>query len=281
MEFIGNYLKNVRIKKNLKIELISKELNINFDILLNIESDCFPEHLNRTYLIGYIRTYSKFLNLDEDLIVKNFKIQTSYNNLNFKKEISKPIQIKNIISFSKGLSFVSFFIIILSFYFLFFEPNAFEKDYAMTPDVPENLKYNLEKAEMELALDSDLYKLSKFKSNKSKIINMIKIQNDNLINSSSAIASLPKENIKNIRKDITLKFLNATWIQLRNKDDQIILSKLMNKNDEFSYDISENLSLTSGNAGNIIVLLSGQVVGKIGKLGEVIDSLIIDKNFNQ
>jgi len=281
MEFIGNYLKNVRIKKNLKIELISKELNINFDILLNIESDCFPEHLNRTYLIGYIRTYSKFLNLDGDLIVKNFKTQTSYNNLNFKKEISKPIKIKNIISFSKGLSFASFFIIILSFYFLFFEPNTFEKEYAMTPEVPENLKYNLEKTEMELVLDADLSKLLKFKSDKSKIINIIKVQNKDLINSSAAIASLPNENIQNIAKDITLRFLNSTWIQLRNIDDQIILSKLMNKEDEFSYDISENLSLTSGNAGNIVVLLNGKTVGKVGKLGEVIDSLIIDKNFNQ
>ena len=55
----------------------------------------------------------------------------------------------------------------------------------------------------------------------------------------------------------------------------------MNKEDEFSYDISENLSLTSGNAGNIVVLLNGKTVGKVGKLGEVIDSLIIDKNFNQ
>ena len=40
-----------------------------------------------------------------------------------------------------------------------------------------------------------------------------------------------------------------------------------------------NITLTAGNAGNIIVLLDGVVVGKAGKLGEVVDSLIIENNF--
>ena len=42
-----------------------------------------------------------------------------------------------------------------------------------------------------------------------------------------------------------------------------------------------NFNLTAGNAGNIIVSIDGVVKGKVGKLGEVVESLIIDSNFNK
>ena len=55
---------------------------------------------------------------------------------------------------------------------------------------------------------------------------------------------------------IILKFLNPTWIQLRDKSDQIVFSRLMNKNDEYIYNTFDNYTLTAGNAGNIIILLN-------------------------
>ena len=55
----------------------------------------------------------------------------------------------------------------------------------------------------------------------------------------------------------------------------------MTQNDEYTYDINLNYSLTAGNAGNIIVSIDGVVKGKVGKLGEVVESLIIDSNFNK
>ena len=79
---------------------------------------------------------------------------------------------------------------------------------------------------------------------------------------------------------IRLKFLKPTWIQLRNEQDQIILSKLMNENDEYSYSIADNYRLTAGNAGNILVLINDKTRGKAGKKGEVIESLIIHSDFD-
>ena len=39
-------------------------------------------------------------------------------------------------------------------------------------------------------------------------------------------------------------------------------------------------TITAGNAGNILVLIDNNVRGKIGKQGEVVDSLYIDNKFN-
>ena len=50
----------------------------------------------------------------------------------------------------------------------------------------------------------------------------------------------------------------------------------MKINDVYSYSIKDNFILTTvGNAGNIIVTIGGEVMGKLGKKGEVLDSIII------
>ena len=73
-------------------------------------------------------------------------------------------------------------------------------------------------------------------------------------NSSSAIASIQVNEFKK-PSIVTLKFLDDTWVQLRDKNDEIILSQLMNEGDEYSYSIFDNYSITSGNAGHILVII--------------------------
>jgi len=74
--------------------------------------------------------------------------------------------------------------------------------------------------------------------------------------------------------------LNATWIHLRNKENKIVFSRLMSDDEEYSYSVADNFTLTTGNAGNILVLINGNIRGKLGKKGEVIDSFIISSDFN-
>ena len=131
------------------------------------------------------------------------------------------------------------------------------------PDLPESLIPVIEKQDM------NSFKLSEENLNQEIFIN------DNISNSSSAVAS---QNINTEDITITLKLLNPTWIQIRDDLDKIIFSKLMEKNEEFSYSNSLNYSITAGNAGNILILINGEVYGKAGKYGEVIDTLVIQKD---
>lgn len=280
MDLIGEILKSERIKKNLNLVKISQDLNISQAILEKIEDNEFPKYINTVFLIGHIKSYAKVLELDQTIIVEQFKIQTSYQNLNLTKEISKPIQAKSFISIPKTLSFASVVFLFSGFYFLFIQSNNIESNYAMTPNVPENLIYELEEIEMNLAL----------MNKKDKILEKIIQSNDNnivleelnkLSGHVSVVASAPKEeDVDILKQNITLQFINPTWIQIKNQDDKIIMSKLMDKGDEYTYNTSKKLYLTAGNAGNIIVSLDGIVKGKAGKFGEVVESLIIDSNFN-
>ena len=282
MEFIGEHLKNIRIKKNLKLSYISKELNISNDILNLIEEDSFPDYINSVYLIGHIRSYARFLDLNEKEIIENFKIQTSYNKNDNIKEVAKPIKSDFFISIPKSLALGSIVVVASSFYFIFFNQSNFNKDFAITPDVPENLIANIELEEMNIILLQNEKNIQTNDNNKKEgLLKVTPTQEIEKISSSSAIASTPDMNSNFIERIITLKFIDSTWVQLRDKQNNIIFSKLMNQNEEYSYSLSKNLNITAGNAGNIIVYIDGVVRGKVGKLGEVVESIIIDSNFNK
>ena len=273
MESVGTYLKQERLRNNINLETISLELKISHSILKDIEDDKLPNYMDKVFIIGHIRSYAMYLNLDCKEVIENFKLQLSFDNNKDKDEIKKLIKIFNIFSLYKPVSFVSIILITCSFYVLFIYPNNLEPKYAITPDIPENLQSAVEEFEMNIILSK--------KNDKDENRNIQLIKDNNQISSSSAIASLPKNNSSKIIKDkITLKFLDSTWIQIRNLNDQIIFSKLMYKNEEYIYSIKDNYNLTSGNAGNIMVLIDDKVLGKAGKSGEVVESLIIDNKFN-
>ena len=103
------------------------------------------------------------------------------------------------------------------------------------------------------------------------------INKSDLINNYSALASTEFD--EDVTTVATLKILNPTWLQLRDKTDNIVLSKLMEKDEEFSYDLKLNYNITAGNAGNILVLIDDEVRGKIGKYGDILDSFVLYKDF--
>ena len=65
---------------------------------------------------------------------------------------------------------------------------------------------------------------------------------ENIVSSSAIASSNINENTLS-PKIVTLKFINPTWIQLRDADDRIVISQLMTENDEYSYDIKLNYNL--------------------------------------
>ena len=283
MQFVGKYLKKSREEKHINIDLVSKNLHISIDLIKKIESDDFLNYMDISYLTGHVRAYAKYLDLDANEIIKHFKIQTSFSNNKSFEELPKPLEKNNFFNFSIIFSFSSVIFISFFVYFLFLKPNDLQPSFTITPDLPENLQFEIEESEMQTVLDKRKKIDSLTKNNEfiiSDLENKIK-DSESFLNESSVIASLQStEDLNNFVGQITLKFLSSTWIQLRNNQDQIIFSKLMNKEDEYLYLISDNYSLTTGNAGNIIVLINGQTRGRVGKKGEVIDSLIIHSEFN-
>ena len=67
------------------------------DLLIRIENNDFPNHLDLVYLIGHIRAYAKLLGLNENEVVKQFKDQNLIDKKDLIDELSKPLDKSNLI----------------------------------------------------------------------------------------------------------------------------------------------------------------------------------------
>ena len=259
MKTVGQILSIARNSKNISISDISNELKISKNIITDLENDNVENNSDIIFNIGHLRSYSNFLELDSDTIIKKFKDQVSFNINEDKKNIT-PIVDNNFFKLEKFFAGSIILIIFTSFYFLFIYQNDNQVNFALAPDIPESMEPILEKANTfdNLSQSNDVNKID-------------------LINNSSARASIEFD--KDVSTVATLKMLNPTWLQLRDEANNIVLSKLMDKNEEFSYELKLNYNITAGNAGNILVLIDNEVRGKIGKYGDIIDSFVLYKDF--
>ena len=269
MEFVGDILKKTRESRKISLSNISKELKISEKILTNLENNNLQKDIDRVFIIGHLRSYCSFLNLNHDEMIELYKLQ-HYPSEKKNIEIEKPKFEYKFLYSNKLISISLMLMIFGSFYFLFIEVEKPSREYAIIPDLPENYIAVVEEAN-----------LNELVNNKNNLLNPEKnfAEIESSSNSSSAVASITDNEIQK-SSIVTLKFLDDTWVQLRDDNDEIILSQLMNEGDEYSYSIFNNYSITSGNAGHILVMINQKVKGKIGKKGQVVDSLVINQNFN-
>ena len=260
METVGQILSNRRKAKNLSVVDIAIELKISKSVINDLENDKIKNNSNIIFNIGHLRSYLNFLELDTDTIIKKFKDQVLFNSNEEKKNIT-PIVENNFFKIEKFFAASIILIIFTSFYFLFIDENDNDINFALVPDIPESLEPIVEKAN---TFNNKLSKSSE-------------VNNSHLLNNSSAIASTEFD--EDVTTVATLKMLNPTWLQLRDESNNIVLSKLMDKDEQFSYELNLNYNITAGNAGNILVLIDGEVRGKIGKFGDILDSFILYKDF--
>ena len=260
METVGQILTSGRNSKNLSIIDVSTELNISKTIIIDLENDNIKNSSDIIFNIGHLRSYLNFLELDTDTIIEKFKNELSFNLKEEKKHIT-PIVENNFFKIEKFFAASIIFILFTSFYFLFINQNDDEINFALVPDIPESLEPIVEKAN---TYNNDFSQSAE-------------VNQSNLTNNSSAIASVEFD--ENLATVATLKMLNPTWLQLRDELNNIVLSKLMDKDEEFSYELNLKYYITAGNAGNILVLIDGDVRGKIGKYGDIIDSFVLYKDF--
>jgi cytoskeletal protein RodZ len=76
----GQKLKQVRLEKNLSLEVVAQKINIKENYLLALEEDRFDQLPTGLYGRNFIREYAKFLNLNSNEIVAAWQEQTKTEN---------------------------------------------------------------------------------------------------------------------------------------------------------------------------------------------------------
>jgi len=93
MKDIGSFLRERREAKGISLIEVEKDLKIRKKYLQALEEGKVNVIPGKTYIVGYLRNYSKYLDIDEENV--NQIIQT-YNNLEKQKSVIKETKKENI-----------------------------------------------------------------------------------------------------------------------------------------------------------------------------------------
>lgn len=79
-EGFGYILKKTREQNGLSLKQVAVAIKINAAVIENIEKENFDQLPKPVFTRGFVRTYCKYLDLDEEEILKKFDDQTNFTN---------------------------------------------------------------------------------------------------------------------------------------------------------------------------------------------------------
>ena len=242
-----NNLKSSRESKNITIEEAAKTLRVSVVILKNLENGELDKLTNDVFTIGHIRTYLKWLGINPSLIIGDFKnVQnTELKSKNLK--INVPYGFKLSKFTASLISLILFILIILIYKNL---NKAEQLPYVSTSNIQDSLKED---------------KITNLKvKNAPEINNTSKEDLDEESNSKSMPENVALEN-----NYIHIKAIEDTWIEIQRNNSEVLITKIIKKDEKIKIPYEKDLILVTGNAGSIIIHINGKTINNIGMPGEV------------
>ena len=236
-------IKISRESKNITIEQASKILHIDISILKVIESGEFNKLLNDVFIKGHIRTYLKWLGINPSLIIDSYK-NIEKNKLVIKKpKINVPYKLKLSKFYISLISLILFTIIILMY-------NNINKVEPLT-------HVNVSKVQESLKED----KITNLEIK--KLLEVKNISEEEIKRKGNPENKIEENNY------IYIRAIEDTWIEIQRNNLEVLVTKVIKKNEELKILYEKDLILVTSNAGSIIIHINGKTINNIGMPGEV------------
>jgi len=75
---------------------------------------------------------------------------------------------------------------------------------------------------------------------------------------------------------VVIRANRDSWIEIRDKDDNVVLKKVLRQGESFNVPDQKGLLMTTGNAGGIVIELEGKALQSLGSLGVVKRGIKLD-----
>ena len=242
-----NNLKSSRESKNITIEEAAKTLHVSVVILKNLENGELDKLANDVFTIGHIRTYLKWLGINPSLIIGDFK---NVQNIELKSKnlkINVPYGFKLSKFTASLISLILFILIILIYKNL---NKAEQLPYVSTSNIQDSLKED---------------KITNLKVKNAPEINNTSKED---LDEESKSKSMP-ENVALENNYIHIKAIEDTWIEIQRNNSEVLITKIIKKDEKIKIPYEKDLILVTGNAGSIIIHINGKTINNIGMPGEV------------
>lgn len=260
----GAKLKALRLEKGISLDKVSEVLRISKRYLIAIEaldSAALPEQV---YTLGFVRAYASYLGQDFQPFVDQFK-QEAYEGERINQHLEMPEPVRHTELPSKKILFLSLgALLAIGISLKVWSPYRSSTD---TPVLTAGVK--LKDAEKLLSnAVPPIPEEAPVAQNRGAI-------KPSIIEVSEPV--LPPQSAQLNAEDptVTFTFQDRTWLELRDKNHKIIVSKNFEPHETYHIKPETGMTFETGNAGGFKIMQQGHVY-KVGMPGQVVKGKPLD-----
>ena len=281
---VGKLCLDARLNKGLTQEQAAALLKVRVKIIKDFEDGEYIELPGLAYKVGFVRSYARLLDLDGDLLVKEFKESLQLNSFKEEYRFLTPELNKN--KFLPIGAIFSVFIAILSYTGWYYSDRSNKTENVSEKEVVDisSKKAEIENNSYVIIEDNFSDNLPSSKSNndekKFKELNPKITSNDNKVeNISSKNTELSATaNERDPSTEMVLKATGNSWVEIEDMEGNILMTRLMRPGETYVVPNINGLKFNTGNAGALSLSQGDVIVSKLGEIGEIITAQPLNIN---
>lgn len=250
---VGEALRRTRVYYGRSLEDIEKALRIRACQIDAIERGDMQALPGRVYAIGFVRSYAEYLDLDGAKVVHLFKKQ--YMGSQGKSALSFPMPASETKTPTLWLVAVT---LIIATVFIYIWDSQNQPDRVLV----EQIKQLPDRIETHVNQEIKSSLIIPHES-KSRVIE----KGGEVDNLPAPVENMSGNNES--QNGVILKILGDSWVEIKDADGNVLVSKVLEKGDEYFVPDSPGLSMSLGNSANVEILVDGRPLMPLGKEGDV------------
>ena len=242
---IGERLTSARKKKRLRYKKLSSELNIEESYLIALEEENYnliPG--GEAYVKGFLRSYSKKLDLDPDEIIARYT-ELNCNSRKEREKISSIESFKVPSKHIKTLSIVLFLVVLTSSAYFFQTKSGQPIENISSDETPTGNKQLVTEETKDISIDQ------------AKVKQFSESPNINSDNKTSGIMEVESSVTVN-KPTLNIEVYDDCWLEVFSKKERL-LYKLAKSGDKFNFS-ADQIKLIAGNYKNVRVSFNDKII---------------------
>ncbi len=273
---VGKLCLDARLNKGLTQEQAGALLKVRVKIIKDFENGEHIDLPGLAYKVGFVRSYARLLDLDGDLLVKEFKESLELNSFKEEYKFLTPELNKN--NFLPVGAVVSVFIAILSYTGWYYSDRSNKIEQVSdkkiteiptkTPEIDKN-SYVIIEENFSRDLPSSKRNDDEKKVQEANLKTNLKDDKVEIITSKNTELSATA-NERDPSTEMVLKAIGNSWVEIEDVDGNVLMTRLMRPGETYVVPNINGLTFNTGNAGALSLSQGDVIIPKLGEVGEII-----------
>lgn len=257
----GQILREARESKQLDQVSVSSSLHLSQEIIAAIENDDYGQITSHIYTRGYLRSYAKLVDVDEDSLISLFNESLEHHN---EPEIIPQVSQKNQVSSNdkpvKLFTYLISFVLMMLLLVWWQSKYIINDDQSAISDVTEATNEDRD-GTVSPAFDYQYTIVHHPDTPESADISQVENTVDTTLQTNTAAETIIRENnppISGLTGDLKLIISEESWVEVYNVNDRRLYQKLAQPGSIVNVTGLTPLSVLIGNAEGVRVEFNGE-----------------------